>query len=507
MCEQIGKHVQHQPFLFNGIEAVALVNPGKKERAWVCKNIRGREGWLLPAPAGRPAATPALTAAEAAAVAKNVSEILGNSGTGLPGCCKAERIEASVDDSSGDGSASVAGSTPPAAIKVAFNWTDAHRADPCSTPLLDTLRPRMIPGGATTDAASSATAGGRGRRGRTARGGGAPAGGAGGARPPPTPPVSGVAKPRRGRRGAGVTKSVRSVRTEEQNAQLVAAEEMATDAFLQGQAAADVVTPPYTVREVEPNKAWAHGGVLVVVQFPFAIDDSWRQSLTHSHAKCRLVVPAGTAVGGGLYLAAVGLYNPNAVRAVASGDAEHEAARTDDGAAEKDGVEGDDAGEGSGDEGSGSSGVGDGSQDGGSQGGDGGAREGGAGDDGTSGGGGGDGGIGGPPPYVGEKRDTSPSRAATRFLPVSIGLHDVYLSALGMTNAQVGVAAGSVVRMRLIKGSAPSPFELELPFYYPKDLDVTAQASCVFQDRNQIAVGFPTVAPLAGEQHSFVMKD
>jgi len=25
--------MQHQPFLFNGIEAVALVNPGKKERA------------------------------------------------------------------------------------------------------------------------------------------------------------------------------------------------------------------------------------------------------------------------------------------------------------------------------------------------------------------------------------------------------------------------------------------------------------------------------------------
>jgi len=33
VCEQIGKHMQHQPFLFNGIEAVALVNPGKKERA------------------------------------------------------------------------------------------------------------------------------------------------------------------------------------------------------------------------------------------------------------------------------------------------------------------------------------------------------------------------------------------------------------------------------------------------------------------------------------------
>ncbi|OSX74327.1 hypothetical protein BU14_0294s0019 [Porphyra umbilicalis] len=209
----------------------------------------------------------------------------------------------------------------------------------------------MTPGGATTDAASSATAGGRGRR--TARGRGAPAGGTGGARPPPTPPVSGVAKPRRGRRGAGVAKSVRSVRTEEQNAQQVAAEEMATDAFLQGQAAVDVVTPPYTVREVEPNEAWAHGGVLVVVQFPFAIDDSWRQSLSHSHAKCRLVVPAGTAVGGGLYLAAVGLYNPNAVRAVASGDPEHEAARTDDRAAEKDGVEGDDAGKGSGDKGAG----------------------------------------------------------------------------------------------------------------------------------------------------------
>lgn len=534
-----------------------MINPSMRERAWICRNILLLGGFQLPTPQAGPgsARSPVLAAVESLAVAKTVAEMVRNSNTGLPLCCTAEMVEPAVDEAAGGGEADdgitpAAGRSRPPAVKVSFLWRDAYKSDPASKALVDRLRRRMIPAGRGATVPAPGAADGRGRGPRTSPGGGASAAGAGGARPPAAPVVPGVAKPARRKRGGrttprdrgATTKSVRSVRSDAVKAQLAAAEELVARAFQDEQHRTVVVQPPYTVREVEANQIWPHGGILLVAQFPFSIDDSWRARLKEWRGNCTKVIASttGKACVGGTYVATLELFDPAVATPTATdgalrvdlvaargsrrtgtevaggeGDGEEEEGSDDNGEEANQGGGGGDGGRGSSEDGSNQTfhRAVDGNERAGTAGtrGGGGGRRGGGGDDGNGGGSGGSGGSG----ATGRSGNTTGASqqdgvslvAAPAFESVSLGLHDILLRALKTTNAGVGLPVGQVVRMRTITCSPPSPFSLTFQFRFPKDLDTTKASECEMQDRNHIAIGFPVCTPPAAGSSSRMMLD
>jgi len=505
-----------------------MINPSMRERAWICRNILLLDGFQLPTPQAGPgsARSPVLAAVESLAVAKTVAEMVRNSNTGLPLCCTAEMVQPAVDEAAGggeadDGISPAAGRSRPPAVKVSFLCRDAYKSDPASKALVDRLRRRMIPAGRGATVPAPGAADGRGRGPRTSPGGGASAAGAGGARPPAAPVVPGVAKPARRKRGGrttprdrgATTKSVRYVGSDAVKAQLAAAEELVARAFQDEQHRTVVVQPPYTVREVEANQIWPHGGILLVAQFPFSIDYSWRARLKEWRRNCTKVIASttGKACVGGTYVATLELFDPAVATPTAmdgalrvdlvaargsrrtgtevaggEGDGEEEEGSDDNGEEANQGGGGGDGGRGSSEDGSNQTfhravDVNERAGTAGTRGG-GGGRRGGGGDDGNGGGSGGSGGSG----ATGRSGNTTGASqqdgvslvAAPAFESVSLGLHDILLRALKTTNAGVGLPVGQVVRMRTITCSPPSPFSLTFQFRFPKDLDTTKASEC-----------------------------
>lgn len=280
---QARKHIQNQPLDLNAEQTKAALNPKVRKWLWLVRNVRLRCFIVLGSPLTDAACPKGLAVADVATVHNNVKAILRGGGT-MPAGCKADLRDAGASRDN------------IFVEKVHLAWDTIHVVDTEFAGGLQSLLERYT-GGSVEGAGGDATeeeepepapAQERAR--------GAPAPGRA-KRPPSGRPAKG--RPLKKRKEAEpvvpVQPPVRSLvhRRSEERVQRALAEAVA--AMQEEEAGATVVHPPFVVGQVKPFPVWPHGGVAIHVQFPFLLDQSWRD-LGKWTVRCRKVVVQ--AVGG-----------------------------------------------------------------------------------------------------------------------------------------------------------------------------------------------------------------
>lgn len=281
---QAAKHIHMQPSELNVSLTIKMLNPQAHKWMWLCRNLKLRSCSYLSVSR---TPVPNFSAEDAAVVEKAVREQMEN----VPGTLSTECVPVLspvVSDSN----------LPRSVLRIDFNWGALHRAHADTTSLLDSARSTLVTGKSRT-----ANGGGRGAQpgaGKQSRH----------RRPPSGRGEKGVDKPTSRRRppagaaaSAGLplsaTKTVRGLRSAAVQRKFKQAHEAVVSAMMEEDKKIDVVKPNYLVQRVAPHKLWPDGGVVVYAQFPFLLDQSWRDSGAWV-AWCRKVMcaPDGRSHGG-----------------------------------------------------------------------------------------------------------------------------------------------------------------------------------------------------------------
>lgn len=261
--------------------AVKMLNPDAHKWMWLCRNLKLRASSYLSVSR---TPVPNFTAEDAAVVAKAVGEQMDKVPSTLSTAC-VPVLSPAVNG----------GNAPRSVVRINFNWGSLHRPHADSTPLLNSARNTLVTGNAG-GGSSTATRGAGAQLGRRAT--------------PTARGASGVEKPTSRRRpptgaaaGAGLplsgSKTVRGLRSPAVQRKVKQAHEAVVSAMMDEDRKIDVVKPNYLVQYVTPNKLWPDGGVVVFAQFPFLLDQSWKDSGSWL-AWCRKVMcaPDGRSHGG-----------------------------------------------------------------------------------------------------------------------------------------------------------------------------------------------------------------
>lgn len=229
-----------------------MINPKAREWTWVARNLRIRSSLMMGSPANNLACPKGLTVTD-----------IGNIGLAvqatriLPVGCRA--VMGAVT-----GTAEDVGATE--IVKLEWTWSSAHVSEATFDMVLRVLQTRMLagksmlpgaelPDGPVTDSP-----------------------GAGGARPP--------ALPARGAKRPAPTAdpvvpagaSVRVLQHRKTTAKFERHVALAATALMDEERRSGVVRPPFTIGQVKPFSAWPFGGVVIYAQFPFLLDNSWRDA-------------------------------------------------------------------------------------------------------------------------------------------------------------------------------------------------------------------------------------
>ncbi|OSX75910.1 hypothetical protein BU14_0216s0001 [Porphyra umbilicalis] len=260
------KHVMNQPRHLIAESVKELTNPDAAYKFnYVCRNFLLRVKMSLKSPMSETAFPTGVTAEEAADIGKHVSELVMNSGVQVPASCAI--LVAAEDPEEEDVVLDISTlSVAPTVNGLQFIWAKSTDPDPASTALLKALRKPLLAGPAKPNGAARRVPAAASARSAAA-----------------LPPVA----PKKKKRGKGggakesgdplrgaTTKSVRGVNTPVVQQMLADMQAAAAEAILDVNAEADTMEPYYTVRAVPPHEVWMAGGVAVVVQFPFSLNDS-----------------------------------------------------------------------------------------------------------------------------------------------------------------------------------------------------------------------------------------
>lgn len=173
--------------------------------------------------------------------------------------------------------------------KLEFSWDSIHRAHPDFAVVLRALSERFLHGrtevvGVTGEAEAPEPSVAQGR----ARGPGAAR-----AEGPRSGLPAKKGRPAQKRRTAeGIVlmpSSVRSLAHGRSAARVEGALSEAVMAMQEDEASSTIVRIPLVLGQVEPLPTWPHGGVVIFVQFPFLLDQSWWQPRKRT-VRCRKVV-------------------------------------------------------------------------------------------------------------------------------------------------------------------------------------------------------------------------
>jgi len=240
-----------------------LTNPGAAFKFnYVCRNFLLRVKVMLECPMTDTAFPTGITSGEGADTAKHLSEMAMKSGIRVPASCSF--LVASDDSDGADMLTDMSSCSEAPTVKgLQFNWAKTTEPDPSSTALLAALRKQLLAG--PNKVRGGAERGSSGASGRSA------------ALPPAAP------KKKRGKGGGAkgswdplrtaASKSVRGVHTPAVQHALADAQAAAAEAILEASAGVESMEPYYTVRAVPLNPVWVAGGVAVIVEFPFTLND------------------------------------------------------------------------------------------------------------------------------------------------------------------------------------------------------------------------------------------
>lgn len=267
LSAQSRKHVLNQPADLDSELVKAVLNPEALQWSWVARNMCLRTVVVLGSPANDAACPPNMTVADVNVLQRAVNALVDNEGELPLGC----RVHRKPKPGGRAGEKIVE--------KLEWAWNNIHAADPEFHMVLRALQKRFLSGrselegnanaAAATDPSEMTDAAFTGST-------GAPAAAVSAARPP-----SGSRKQKkRGtkRRSAPVVpvanSSARSLRHRTTAARVEKGLDMMVAALMEEEQNVSVVRPPFMVGEVKPFSAWPHGGVVILVQFPFLFDTS-----------------------------------------------------------------------------------------------------------------------------------------------------------------------------------------------------------------------------------------
>eukprot|EP00168_Porphyra_purpurea_P016288 TRINITY_DN5220_c0_g1_i2.p1 TRINITY_DN5220_c0_g1~~TRINITY_DN5220_c0_g1_i2.p1 ORF type:complete len:634 (-),score=139.19 TRINITY_DN5220_c0_g1_i2:146-2011(-) len=282
------KHVHKQPADLNASLVKRLVNPEGRQWVGLCRNIRLRSKVELGTPQADSDCPRGMTVADVAAVTEAVNRMLASDGASLPTTCAVERA------------AGVPATRP---IKeLTFSWAAAHVTSAASDMVMRALRHKYVGGNweNAPPATAAAAYGGTAASGPGGRKAGASSAGA----RPPASQASSASRSKRTSPDDPSNRHVRSVRrvpNSKLNAKLERSHDTAVGFIIDDDTRATAIRPHYVVGQLATFPVWRHGGVYVVAQVPFLLEESWRKSEQWVSSCRKILVSPSAKASGGMY--------------------------------------------------------------------------------------------------------------------------------------------------------------------------------------------------------------
>lgn len=238
--QQSWKHVLNQPPELHGNMVKAMLNPTSRQWCWLARNIRLRSSIVLGCPRMVLPCPNGLTAADVGILRASVKPLLSRPEE-LPLGCKAHIVH-------------TVGSTTNIGNRMVLDWTwdRMHTTEPAFDFLLGVLQSKFLAGQCETAAEETE-----------------------GEQPPQQTRgmkravMSGPLEP--------VDRRAPLVREPSTTAIVQHQIQLAVEDMMEEESLATVVEPPFVVGKVKPYSAWPHGGVVIFVQFPFLLDETWKE--------------------------------------------------------------------------------------------------------------------------------------------------------------------------------------------------------------------------------------